>query len=298
MSGMKFDDGKLDYSLVDEDAEAEMVAVLTFGATKYSCRGECTCSVLNAESEPSRSSSAGYAGLATRSGSRVGTRHMRNAKGKTVGSGVRDTQTSVNTNGATRRSDQGSKRQSGTEYREKKSNVFSGVAAGYVAESTASASTTNIRQEGFEEDFASRATSASDGLRTWLGSKEHALTCPASRWVSGAGNWASVEDAKDRYFSAARRHLRASRKGEVLDLETGLATLASAACCIHFLLALELRAHPELAASLQARLDRSLAVARALRSMREGDNTLLDAIEAMPEPTIAKLMREDRDPEG
>ncbi len=35
MTGVKHDDGKLDYSLIDDEAEAEMVAVLTFGATKY-----------------------------------------------------------------------------------------------------------------------------------------------------------------------------------------------------------------------------------------------------------------------
>jgi hypothetical protein len=33
--GMKLDDGKLDYSLIDATAEAEMVGVLTFGAIKY-----------------------------------------------------------------------------------------------------------------------------------------------------------------------------------------------------------------------------------------------------------------------
>jgi len=34
-SGMKFDTGKLQYSLIDEAAEAEFVAVLTYGAIKY-----------------------------------------------------------------------------------------------------------------------------------------------------------------------------------------------------------------------------------------------------------------------
>ena len=33
--GLKLDDGKLDYSLVDAEAEKEFVAVLTYGAVKY-----------------------------------------------------------------------------------------------------------------------------------------------------------------------------------------------------------------------------------------------------------------------
>lgn len=33
--GLKLDDGKLNFALVDADAEAEMVAVLTHGAVKY-----------------------------------------------------------------------------------------------------------------------------------------------------------------------------------------------------------------------------------------------------------------------
>lgn len=85
------------------------------------------------------------------------------------------------------------------------------------------------------------------------------------------GNWALVEDAEARYYSAARRHLRASRKGEVLDPETHLATLASAACCIHFLLALEMRRHPELVNSLPERLAKALENAHRIRSERGGE---------------------------
>jgi hypothetical protein len=82
------------------------------------------------------------------------------------------------------------------------------------------------------------------------------------------GSWVHVEGARDRYYAALRRHMRASRKGELLDPEHGLMTLASVACCAHFLLALELKAHPELAASLPERLKGSLEKARALRAER------------------------------
>lgn len=90
------------------------------------------------------------------------------------------------------------------------------------------------------------------------------------------GNWAHVEAAEDRYYDAARRHLAASRRGEILDPETNLATLAHAACCVHFLLALELRRHPKLADSLSQRLGEALEVAKKIRAEREA-STRVDA---------------------
>jgi hypothetical protein len=47
-------------------------------------------------------------------------------------------------------------------------------------------------------------------------------------------NWLLVEDADDRYFAAAMRHMVARRNGEILDPETKLPHLAHAACCILF----------------------------------------------------------------
>jgi hypothetical protein len=59
---------------------------------------------------------------------------------------------------------------------------------------------------------------------------------------SGAHNWALVPNARERYFNAAMRHLNAYfYKGETRDAESGLHTLAHAACCVVFLLALDLR---------------------------------------------------------
>lgn len=52
-------------------------------------------------------------------------------------------------------------------------------------------------------------------------------------------NWRRVENARDRYFSAALRHLVAWHQGERVDPESGLPHLAHAACCVLFLLAPE-----------------------------------------------------------
>lgn len=97
------------------------------------------------------------------------------------------------------------------------------------------------------------------------------------------GNWVHVEGATDRYYGALRRHLRASRRGEVLDPETGLLTLAAAACNIHFLLALELRKHPELVETFPERLKESLRRAGVLRKERLEAFEEAMAIEAGPD---------------
>lgn len=47
-------------------------------------------------------------------------------------------------------------------------------------------------------------------------------------------NWMHVDNAHDRYFAAAMRHLVSRRGGELRDPETGFPHLAHAACCILF----------------------------------------------------------------
>lgn len=52
-------------------------------------------------------------------------------------------------------------------------------------------------------------------------------------------NWRKVDNARERYYSAFMRHATAWWEGEVIDPESGLPHLASAACCLIFLLELE-----------------------------------------------------------
>lgn len=52
-------------------------------------------------------------------------------------------------------------------------------------------------------------------------------------------NWQGVEDAEDRYYAAAMRHLMAYRRGEQIDPESGLSHLEHVACNIMFLLHFE-----------------------------------------------------------
>lgn len=48
-------------------------------------------------------------------------------------------------------------------------------------------------------------------------------------------NWQKVEDAENRYYAAALRHLIAWRKGEKTDPESGISHLYHVACNIMFL---------------------------------------------------------------
>lgn len=63
------------------------------------------------------------------------------------------------------------------------------------------------------------------------------LTYGADKYAPN--QWKEVENAKDRYYAALRRHLSAWRKGEKIDSESGKSHLAHAACNIMFLLELD-----------------------------------------------------------
>lgn len=52
-------------------------------------------------------------------------------------------------------------------------------------------------------------------------------------------NWQNVENAEDRYYAAALRHLMAWRRGETVDEESGLSHLKHAATNLMFLLHFE-----------------------------------------------------------
>jgi len=47
-------------------------------------------------------------------------------------------------------------------------------------------------------------------------------------------NWKLLDDAQNRYFAAAQRHMWALLKGETHDPETGFHHAAHAACCMLF----------------------------------------------------------------
>lgn len=54
------------------------------------------------------------------------------------------------------------------------------------------------------------------------------------------GNWRNVENARQRYYDAAMRHINDWWMGQRNDSESGLHHLAHAICCVVFLLAVDL----------------------------------------------------------
>lgn len=67
----------------------------------------------------------------------------------------------------------------------------------------------------------------------WLLDTSAVLTFGAQKYAKD--NWKHVENHKDRYLSAAYRHLLAFQSGEIRDPESGLPHLAHASCCLMFL---------------------------------------------------------------
>lgn len=65
------------------------------------------------------------------------------------------------------------------------------------------------------------------------------LTYGAAKY--GDDNWRLVPNARDRYFSAAMRHLIAWQRGKLTDDETGLPHLAHAASCLLLMAEMDLR---------------------------------------------------------
>jgi hypothetical protein len=52
----------------------------------------------------------------------------------------------------------------------------------------------------------------------------------------GDGNWRNVENAEQRYYNAAMRHMQAWLNGEDTDNESNLPHLAHAACSLMFMI--------------------------------------------------------------
>ena len=63
------------------------------------------------------------------------------------------------------------------------------------------------------------------------------LTMGANKYAPNS--WQHIEDGKNRYYAALRRHLNAWREGEKTDQESGISHLAHVACNIMFLMHFE-----------------------------------------------------------
>ena len=64
------------------------------------------------------------------------------------------------------------------------------------------------------------------------------LTFGADKYADD--NWRKVPDLDKRYYAAARRHMAAYMRGELIDPESGLSHLAHAISCLNFVLEVQL----------------------------------------------------------
>lgn len=78
-----------------------------------------------------------------------------------------------------------------------------------------------------------------DGCPLSLEAISQVLTFGSKKYADH--NWQHVEGGEQRYKAALMRHVLASARGEKVDSETGLSHLAHAACCVLFMLELELK---------------------------------------------------------
>jgi len=282
--GVKYDEGKLDYSLVDPVAHAEFVAVLTYGAIKYAERGACTCGLLSNDANAGRRSTVqSNAGVATTNASRKRILPSRSDNKKTQKPGVKSIQSeSLNIgSGETKRSGR-TQFSSVNEKRNitdrhmgsplKKRNSSSVVGVPFAVRSNVSGSITTTKRDSSVGASVTTATSALDSSNArGDGTKKHSPTCGVHSWNTGAGNWRKVPNARERYYAAALRHLEAWRADWIADDESGLHHLAHAMCCLHFLLAGSTIGANERVAR-EARHQRAFARARVLRANKALEN--------------------------
>lgn len=96
-------------------------------------------------------------------------------------------------------------------------------------------SITAIQQEKFEQDFVKHVTSLWDFLKEVSGTLMHSPTCQNLKIIkTGEHNWRGGI-AYSRLISAAYRHLGAINRGEDIDPESGLPHVYHLACNVMFL---------------------------------------------------------------
>lgn len=268
MAGIKYDSEKLRYHLIDRAANAWLAAVLTYGATKYSVRGVCTCRVADAVERNSTSNASVSVDPATTKSCEDATPSTLNGNERTLAPGQRNTPDALPNS-----------RHSG-EHQEHQSNARQLACGGStgspskpiapssptVVESvrppSACASTTTTSPERSEAASVIPATSGSGSSSVpTTGSIEHSPTCEWHKITSGEENWRQVEGWRDRYYDALMRHVEAWRGGEQYDPESSLPHLCHALFCTMCLLGMD---SPDLR-ELPERLAYAMRVAKTFR---------------------------------
>lgn len=244
LSGVKFDSGKPQWSLVPFAAFSEVVDVLTYGAKKYTTKGECNCYVSLAK-EIAKYAAKDFVNLATtlRTNNLI-PRHIM-LDNLSIEKKTENLLILTNASGwitiLTQRKNIDVKHLSATMEFQMISLIcyLHNQLVLYVEKQMDCVSTTITSLEKLEIDFVKVVTLHLDSLKKLVGQAKHSTTCESMKEISGRDNWKKVPNARQRYIDAGFRHFAAYAGGEKKDAETGMSHLAHAMCCMLFLLAFD-----------------------------------------------------------
>jgi hypothetical protein len=215
-NGLKFDNGKPDFTYVSLELLVGLAKVREFGAKKYTRYGECNCAV----SVESRKFIQGKnADLVMTNGLNQSTQSINNPKSKTIKTGPSPIE---NNSTSTTKGVLEMPPQSAMELLDKKWIKSSMRVAKSAENPSEYVFTTATRQDRFEEPSAQLVMSASDGLKTPIGPTEHEPTCNALKIVApGRDNWKKGFPLT-KSLAAASRHIEQFINRQDFDKESGL----------------------------------------------------------------------------
>ncbi len=242
-TGVKHDGDKPRMDLLDPLALEGLAQVLTFGANKYSTRGDCDC-LVSIVNQIVKFGPEDFVKAATTLATLIATQKPKQNSQLTNVPTVLNIQIicesiSVNTWWQTLTSSRNVvetllKQSTGSTTTSLILSLHK-LTAEFAAGLSNYASTTITPPEQCESAFVSHVTSLLDSLKKESGLLKHSSTCPSTRvLVSGANNWRGGI-SYSRLIAAALRHLFAVVRGEDLDPESGLPHVDHLGCCWMFL---------------------------------------------------------------
>jgi hypothetical protein len=238
--GLKYDEGKPRMDLLDPSFTKGVASVLTFGANKYSQKGECDCRVKSAN-EILKYGPKDFVSLATtlRANKTIEsliTSTNESIEGRTsiVLEHIKDNIFLITPESLRR--NVGTLLKNNTDSQTKDwMNSLLKIIVRYVDQTINFASITAMQQVRRESDFVRDVISHLDSLKKMAGQIKHTPTCQSTVVIrSGADNWRGGIQYT-RIISAIHRHLAAIQEGEDIDPESGLPHVYHIGCNVQFL---------------------------------------------------------------
>lgn len=233
--GIKFDAGKPRMDLLDFEALEGLAKVLSYGAAKYTKKGDCDCHV-NFVTEILKFGPEDFVKLVMTKISNKEILNMLPNKNKTHESGYLTTLKSINLLSKEDRQNKlltlllniddlnGLLKESTIFQMQSTILCLHKLLVQFVDQNINYVLTTTIKQEQLEKDFAKDVTLHWDSLKELNGSLEHSSICKSMETIDGTNNW-RLGINNSRLVASLLRHLSAYQRGENIDPESGLSHL-------------------------------------------------------------------------